>query len=361
MLDYPTPTLVGWDEVYDNPNYWLAGGSHLAKITRVSQYLDRLAPEHDEDMVMMLDAYDIWFQLSVSVLIERYHRINAEADAALATRLGRKAVQAEDIKQTILFAAGKRCAPNQQHTVACYAVPDSPIPMDVYGANTDTIIGRNKYKSHRQRFVNSGYIIGPVKDMRRLFAAAQKKRDELPDFVPSDQGSGTSDYIYHGSDQAIFSIIFGEQEYQREVMRIRHRSAWQKVFSWLSGNGVDGKPTRTVWEGTVVDNVLNPSFTHEIVQPLSGHPLEYGIGLDYWSDLGQQTVSKSPLLAVPDEGFVRLKTLPGKLRSRQPLSPLQYHPSHLTNPRSHRIRLQNAPPLLSTSRHFPEPVSPRLS
>lgn len=129
-------------------------------------------PSQDDDLVFMMDAYgvssytpyadykpylslDIWFQLRPEVLISGYHAINAAANKRLQARLG-DAVQKENLKQTIIFGAGKRCAPNQMHTVACYPIPESPLPDNVYGANTDTVMGKNKYTSLKQRYLNSG-------------------------------------------------------------------------------------------------------------------------------------------------------------------------------------------------------------
>lgn len=128
----------------------------------------------DSDLVLMMDAYgvssytpyedfkpyyslDIWFQLRPDVLIQRYHAINAAANKRLQQRLG-NAVQKEGLEQTIIFGAGKRCAPNQMHTVACYPIPESPLPDDLYGKNTDTVMGRNKYTSLKQRYLNSGSV-----------------------------------------------------------------------------------------------------------------------------------------------------------------------------------------------------------
>jgi len=227
---------------------------------------------------------DIWFQLPAEILVSRYHDINAKADDRLVKRLG-SAAHAENLQQSIIFGAGKRCAPNQPQTVACYPLPESPLPSDVYGANTDTIMGSNRYTSTRQRYLNSGYILGPVGDMRKMFRRAQEKVDAVKDHSDWDNGSGTADFMYHGSDQSIFNSMLGEQEFQREVMRRRHRTTSDK----LRGVGKAPKPT---WiEGTLVEDPLNPSFTHEPWEAKAGKPDEFGMGLDYFSELGQQTAN----------------------------------------------------------------------
>ncbi|KAI5202924.1 hypothetical protein E4T39_04572 [Aureobasidium subglaciale] len=283
-LGYPEPVILGWGDVFDTW-YLLAGGSHLAKISRVNEYLESMAPEQDNDLVMMMDAFDIWFQLPPKTLIDRYYAVNAKANKRISKHMG-KAAELEHINQTIIFGAGKRCAPNQPHTVGCYPVPMSPVSEDVYGANTDTIMGRNKYTSNRQRYLNSGYIIGPVKDMRFMFQAAWQKVQDWPEEDPNDNGSGGSGFGYHASDQAVFAVMFGEQQFQREVMRRRHASTWTSQYKRM----MKKSPVNKI-EGTEVPDILDPPFTHEAMEPFEGRPYEYGIGIDYFSDLGHQTAN----------------------------------------------------------------------
>lgn len=281
--EYPTPTLVAWNEVFDK-DYLLGAGSHIAKISKVLEYLKGLPKDADEDLILMMDAFDIWFQLKPEVLISRYFQINDAADHRISERMG-EAAEVEEIKQKIIFGAGKRCAPNQVHTIACYPVPQSPVPDDIYGANTDTIMGRNKYTSQRQRFLNSGYIIGPAKDMRTMFEAAWDMVEKWPNPDPNDNGSHGSDFMYHGSDQSVFNVMFGQQEFQREVMRRRHAS-WSK-----KNTNPKSAPINRI-EGTLIgDDILNPPFTHEGMEHFSDKRHEFGIGLDYFSQLGHQTAN----------------------------------------------------------------------
>jgi hypothetical protein len=78
-----------------------------------------------DDIVLMMDAYgsfnyddipvgmklqtegDIWFQLGPEVLLKRYYAMRTKATEDLAQRMG-KAAQAEALKQTVFFGAGKR-------------------------------------------------------------------------------------------------------------------------------------------------------------------------------------------------------------------------------------------------------------
>lgn len=283
-MGYPEPVILGWGDKFDTW-YLLGGGSHVAKISKVLEWLESKGPESDNDLVMMMDAFDIWFQLPPETLIERYHSINERANRRISKHMG-KAAELEGIKQTVIFGAGKRCAPNQLHTLACYTVPMSPVPDDIYGANTDTVIGRNKYTSSRQRFLNSGYIIGPVSDMRKMFRKAWSKVQKWPNPDPADNGSGSSGFMYHGSDQSVFAAMFGEQEFQREVMRRRHASTWTKQYQ----KSFRKTPVSKI-EGVEVPDILNPPFTHQTMKHLPGRPCEFGMGMDYFSDLGHQTAN----------------------------------------------------------------------
>ncbi|KAK3081168.1 hypothetical protein LTS18_009507 [Coniosporium uncinatum] len=118
VLGYPNPTIVAWKEGTGQQNA-LGGGSHLAKISKTLEYLNSLGPDQDDELVLMIDGYDIWFQLPFDVMIRTYYRAKERADARLRSRLGR-AADIEGIRQDIIFGAGKRCAPNLLWSIACY-------------------------------------------------------------------------------------------------------------------------------------------------------------------------------------------------------------------------------------------------
>ncbi|KAK6398434.1 hypothetical protein LTR81_025510 [Elasticomyces elasticus] len=86
--------------------------------------------------------------------------------------------------------------------------------------------------------------------------------------------------MYHDSDQSIFNTILGEQEFLRESMRRRHRSRADKA------RGIGKRP-----KATHIEDPLNPSFTHEPMEVKDGKPDEFRMGLDYFSELGQQTMN----------------------------------------------------------------------
>lgn len=278
-MGYPNPSILAWNQTFDDPGL-LGGGSHLAKVSTVLEYINTLDSAQDDELLLMMDAYDIHMQLPKSVMLDRYYETRDAAQKRMEDFAGYDATVGEGIHQIIMFGSGKRCAPNIQHSVACYAIPESPLPEDLYGANTDTVIGRNQWHSTRQRYLNSGYILGPIGPMRRMFAEAWKQIEEYPAEDPLDDGSHYTLNVYHGSDQSIFANMYGRQEWAREKLRLKYAPSGTKAH------------TGTIY-GTFVDDALKPSFTHEEFAPdlSQGNPYEFGIYLDFWSDFGHQTIN----------------------------------------------------------------------
>jgi hypothetical protein len=81
ILNYSMPTLVNWNRKYDNPDL-SSGGSHLAKIPEILEYLTMLGPEYNDDLVLIVDGYDTWFQLKPDVLLSRYLRHQQKGSTA---------------------------------------------------------------------------------------------------------------------------------------------------------------------------------------------------------------------------------------------------------------------------------------
>ena len=109
--------------------------------------------------------------------------------------------------------------------------------------------------------------------MRAMFRRASEKAARARDSVNVVDPDFDA-FLELGSDQAIFHHMLGEQEYQREVMRRRYGE----------------KPRgRTVVEGAAIDDILDPVMPHEVLSEKADRSDEFGMGLDYWSDLGTQT------------------------------------------------------------------------
>lgn len=205
ILGYPVPVFNGWNKEGDLD----AAKTHLAKVRNVMLYLETLPPSSDDDLVLMVDGLDVTFQIPPDVLIQRYFTINRAASAKIATRFGEdylKGLPPDDApRQTILFGPEKVCYPTDWARVGCWANPhDIGIPDGAFGPDDGQL-------SHNlPRWLNSGTIMGPVGDMRRLFAATL---DRIKDFYDPTQG-------FSDSDQKYMSDIWGVQEYYRSMKEI---------------------------------------------------------------------------------------------------------------------------------------------
>ncbi|KAM3420436.1 hypothetical protein BST61_g3709 [Cercospora zeina] len=268
ILGYPDPVIVNWGEDFDDEKY-VEGGSHLAKVTGIAQYFNQLEAGKDDDLVLMIDGYDIWLQLRPQTAVDRYFSINRRADERIARELG-PAAKAHNIHQQIIFGCQKRCWPWTEKDPPCYAVPYSSLPEDIYGPETDTDVGNkaNPFIKFRPRFINSGVAMGTVKAMRKMFNQAR-------DLLLDDPFEGNM-----GSDQYIFSHILGDQEVWREALRQDSRNNLQKMKEKLEGGYAPLHP-------------FVPAHVEEVRRKAALRPdknWEFGIGLDYGMEIGLNTV-----------------------------------------------------------------------
>jgi hypothetical protein len=258
-LNYPVPTLLNWNA---NATSSPPGDSSKpdSKIPAIGKYLDIWGPERDNDLILILDGYNTMFQLRPGNLVERWFEVQRKANARIEERLGSTAMVVEGISQKVVFGARKNCQPNQPDDVDCYAVPPSMLPEGVYGPDTDKAVADERQGSQskfRERYLDTGFKIGEMAAMKKLYGKAAHEM---------------------GSEETMFPRIFGEQEYQREVIRERYRSTASRYwynFLWFFGVQPRG--------------ILDPHPTHKKMDPAPGCPFEYGIGLDYEGLLGSST------------------------------------------------------------------------
>ena len=266
LLGYPSPTLINYGKKFDVENDY-SNGTHIAKIYGVHEFLNDRNKVKDDDLVLIIDGYDVWFQLPPKLMIERYEMMIDEANDRLRRRYGMVvqetsgSLRERDLvlkyEQKVVFGADKICWPNQIEDPACAAVPYSTLPKNIYGAETDT--DPYSYKN-RPRWLNSGTVIGRAVDVRAVYDAAMEKVTD---------GRGILD------DQYIFAEILGEQEYQRETDRKTSQGTGGRLLDWLSDAlGTSGSPLSG-----------NITINNSTIQP--GRNYQYSIGLDYESRLFQ--------------------------------------------------------------------------
>ena len=265
VLSYPSPTLINYGKTFDGDNW--DRGSHAGKIRGVFDFLNDKSKVKDDDLVLIIDGYDVWFQLPPEIMIRRYHKMIYEANDHLRRRYGMvtegkpgdgTADRVQKYTQKVIFGADKICWPNPAQDPACAAVPYSTLPKDVYGPETD----KDKAGFHnRPRFLNSGSVIGLAADVRAIYQYAVRKVEE--------RGRGSI------GDQFVFAEIFGEQEFQRET--IRRDSQWTggRFYDWVSNAlGTSESP-------------LSANITINNMTTIPGQRYEYSMGLDYESHLFQ--------------------------------------------------------------------------
>ena len=256
ILGYPIPTIINWgtrtnpdgSDVIDNMNSPTRRARQMEKLYSVAQYLDSLIDVHEDDLVLMTDSLDTWFQLPPSLLLSRYFAINVRAQELTQARLGSDA--AKNATQSIVFSAEKKCWPRGAEDMGCWAVPDSPLPKNLYGPVTDRVVeGVDAFRFIRPRYLNSGFVLGPVREARIMFERAAQMAHADPEVF--------------GADQGIIAQLFGEQEYMRESGRSRNEEG-REPSMWKRGKMVDFKPEQE-------------------------KNYEFGIGLDYNGALGLPT------------------------------------------------------------------------
>ncbi|KAL8896551.1 MAG: hypothetical protein Q9207_007657 [Kuettlingeria erythrocarpa] len=265
-LAYPPPTLVNYGKRFEGDNW--DKGTHAGKIRGVYDYLSDNNKVSDEDMVLIMDGYDIWFQLPPVIMIKRYHQLINEANGRLRRRYGtqpkrdakdwRTDAVAPKYSQSIVFGADKLCWPNPYDDPACAAVPYSTLPKDVYGPFTDN---DPDGFLNRPRYLNSGAVMGPVKDVRAVYEVAVEKVEK--------ENRGII------GDQFVFAEIFGEQEYQREMQRQSAQGTGGRWYEWLS-SALGGSDSPLAANQTINNATIVP-----------GRRYEFGIGLDYESNMFQ--------------------------------------------------------------------------
>lgn len=268
-LGYPLPTLLNWNGEYNRPHWHLAG-SHIAKLESLLGVIDALLSKtaddggaDEDDLAVMVDAYDIWFQLPPHVLIERFHDLNRQANERLesqwvAAKGMAQSVPASPPKQSIVVTSAKDCSPDWESGSHPHYDhwPESPMPDDMYGSGTDKLAApiwdpARKYRKIRPRCVNSGMIMGTMGAMRRALVRCKGKAEKV-------ERMGRELW----SDQALLAEVIGEQEMFREWMR-----------------GVVG-----AWNGTEAitkPGKLAPEVRRVAQQAMLGTNFEFGIGLDY--------------------------------------------------------------------------------
>ncbi len=264
-LDYPTPRILNWDKKFDDPKL-PHGGHDIGKVHAIHDLLQELGDHTNDDLMLIADGYETWFQLRPSVVIDRYYAINDRANKRIVKRLGSRAADGSEISQRIIFSAQKKCSSERPDSVECSAIPESDLPSDIYGSQTDKDGGDGT--KNRPRYLNAGTVMGHIGDLRKLYAGAIE----------------TMKAKNYTSDTEVFAHMFGEQEHGREVSRTQSSSLWQRFKPSIlrrTRAGILARPPHP----TTRDRLTIREDKDEAKTPPP--PRDYGIGLDYRGEISQ--------------------------------------------------------------------------
>lgn len=233
------------------------------------RYLESLPADDDDDLVLIIDGYDVIMQLPPDVMIQRYFAVTEAANAKLAARFGQGSTAAAAERadgnasvpylphQSVLFGPDKLCWPVDFRRPACWAVPDTGLPGDAFGYGEVEDV--NDIVHNPPRWLNSGTILGPVAAVRDVFAATLERIRTTYD----------PENIVKESDQLYMSNVWGDQEYARSVHELQMHAA----------DNADGQDLVPSGGGGGDDRWL-PALAPD-------QRTDYHIGLDYESALFQ--------------------------------------------------------------------------
>ncbi|CBF83277.1 predicted protein [Aspergillus nidulans FGSC A4] len=261
ILNYPPPTLVRYGRELPAGS---AGHDYMVdRITGIYNFLAYTPRLQDHDIVLVVDGFDIFFQLPPEVLVRRYQELLREMNAKLRERYGMVTVDRpfrkdgvethQKYSQRVIFSASKECFHNLTDDAGCASVPESTLPPDSYGWKTDT-----QEQLTRPRWLKPGAVIGQVADLKLIYAQVLR-------FV-EEHRAVDGDYL-------ALTQMYGRQEYVRELERRRTSNSFKELLNrWIG-----------------ISEATNITIVPPHLQP--GQRYEYGIGVDFESRLFFNTVN----------------------------------------------------------------------
>ncbi|KAF5640044.1 uncharacterized protein FTJAE_4591 [Fusarium tjaetaba] len=195
---YSIPTILG----YRGETFLDTQKAHIAKLRAIKNYLDNAGGASD-DLVIIVDGFDVLAQLPAEVMMQRYFTLMTEADQRLADQRGIsvKELHRTGVRQTLLWGTDKGCWPESETDPRCWLVPFSVQPRLTWGPKTDT----GDLQDSDSRFLNSGTVIGPLDDLLKFIDAA----------LSLIQDDSDQNFLFRDSDQFYIAALYARQEYQR--------------------------------------------------------------------------------------------------------------------------------------------------
>ncbi|KAF2001845.1 hypothetical protein P154DRAFT_153917 [Amniculicola lignicola CBS 123094] len=271
LLNYPPPTVINLFETFESQIE-----RERARFVSIMDYLNNKKLVHGEDLLLVVDGHDTWFQLPSDVMIRQYRSVIADANERLLETYGLNENNVQKYNQTILFGAEKVC---EGEDMACRHFPNSILPDDIYG---NEVTGKMAALTPA-RYIDSKMVIGPAKDLKKMYNSAIKH------FYDEHSNSGTA--------QSVIATMFGEQELSRETGRKVNKpkpTQWTDWFDVQLGRTKEVEP--------------EPPAANETLR--KGGQYEFSMGIDYTHTVFQSFVytAEDELMPLSHEASTNLST-----------------------------------------------------
>ncbi|KAF1969550.1 hypothetical protein BU23DRAFT_652630 [Bimuria novae-zelandiae CBS 107.79] len=243
VMNYPPPTIVSLFGKPEKKSEW-----EQEKLKGALSYLEDQKVVKDNDLVMLVDGRDTWFQLPSQLMIKQYIHVVADANRQVQKVYGRA------FTQTIMFGARKTC---EGDDVACSHMPSSILPKELYRPEGGLVEETARLPA---RYLDADMVVGPVKDLRVLFQAAAKLFEEKKS--------------QNATLQSVMSILFGEQMLAREMHKKAKRPMVLKVYDHFAGalarpNAQGESSDRKLDFDRQYEFSIGLDYTHALFQPLT--------------------------------------------------------------------------------------------
>ena len=144
----------------------------MAKLLENPAVTGKMDPK---DLILLIDAVDVWLQLSPTVMASRFLEFNSD----------------------IVIGADKMCWPNPADSHDCTAAPESPLPEGLFYHQDDESDSKDVRYSDRPQHANSGTVLGRLFKMKELYV-------KLVEIMESER------YRNFHSDQGAFNMLLGD-------------------------------------------------------------------------------------------------------------------------------------------------------
>lgn len=167
------------------------------------EYLKRRPGPDEGDLILIVNGFDHWFQLSPQILIDRYHKINEWANKGIES-MRKNVTNPIKIEQTVVFGSRRDCMPYVATGERCIPTSKSPSPHTSHSEEEEhpIFIGGASGLHKNQTVPDPSFILGPTREIRLLFERAKEV---------SQSARGKT-----MNEQDIFIQIWAEQENQRQ-------------------------------------------------------------------------------------------------------------------------------------------------